>query len=144
MKATIFTVCLVSTLLILSGTASAQEKQLVPFKIVGTYQQNGHIILVPSSTSAEQLTDLITAIACHRRAGTLKDIGIPPTTPIETKAYRKWGPYAFINLYFFNNPSWASVDKLARWMKLDTTGDPFDAKFGQQIKAYYFYSILGP
>jgi len=137
MKTTIFTICLVSTLLISLGTASAQEKQLVPFKIVGTYQ-NSHILLVPSSTSAEQLTDLITAIACHRRAGNLKDIGIPPATP-----RGKMGPYAIINIFFFNNPSWASVDKLARWFKLEK-GDTFDAKFGQHIKAYYFYSILYP
>jgi len=57
---------------------------------------------------------LITAIACHRRAGNLKDIGIPPTTHRGNK-----GLYAVINIFFFRDPGWASVDKLARWFKVD-------------------------
>jgi hypothetical protein len=116
--------------------AGAEEKQLGVFEVTGT-DQTSVALTVPKDATEEQLGDLVSAISCARRNGRLGDLSIPPTTPQGRK-----GPNAIMQVYIFNDASWATGEKIKKWLDSDD-GSSFSTQFGQKVQAYYYYSVLG-
>lgn len=104
------------------------------FKIIGR-TQTALSILVPENTNEDQLKALLFKFREARQSNTLSTL-IPATTPSGQK-----GDYAIVWIFVFNEPDWAHIDKLERF--IDATGpqDPYNETFGNHIRAEYYYGF---
>lgn len=136
MKEFRFIIICLPTLVLSLRLGYAEQKLLAPFKVTGT-NQTSVALAVPKETTEDQLGDLVTAISCARKNGKLDDLGVPPTTPRGNK-----GPSAIISVYIFNDPAWATSERMHQWLESDD-GSSFSRQFGQKVQAHYHYSVLG-
>jgi hypothetical protein len=123
--------------LVVSVTALADDKELIPFRVVAV-DNPMETLLVPKTTTREQLSDLVTAISCSRRSGKLEEIGVPPTT-----LGGNGGLYAVMDIYIFKDKEWATLPKLKRWFNAGDgggDGDTYSSQFGQKVLANYYYN----
>jgi hypothetical protein len=106
------------------------------FKVVAQDKINLNI-LVPKSTTKEQLKSLIFAFRQARESNSLAKM-IPPTT-----RGGELGDYAGVWILVFSEPDWASGDKLQRFIKSSVYSKKdtkFDKEYVKHIKAEYWYS----
>lgn len=92
-------------------------------------------ILVPKSTSTEQLIQIINELRLAGQNQTFDQL-IPPTTPGGSK-----GPYFVVIVFVMDNQNLANSESLKKFTKAPLT-DPFVKKFADNIRAYYYYSNL--
>ena len=117
-------------------TSKALAQQLPPLKVVGK-DKTAISIVVPPQTTKEQLKALIYGFRKARNENTLSKM-IPPTTP--GGAY---GNYAIVWIFVFSEPSWASTDKLKKFINVSLKR-PSDIKFSKEyarhVRAEYYYA----
>lgn len=93
-------------------------------------------LLVPASTTQDQLQRLITAFRQARQAGEFSRL-IPATTP-----GNPFGSYSIVWVLVFTEPEWASSGKLKKFVKAGAykgRSSEFCNQYTEHVKAEYFY-----
>ncbi len=122
------------------------SQNLPEFKVIGQYK-TALSLLVPSSTTKDQLKKLVYAFKEAKQNNTIGQM-IPPTTPGGIK-----GQYAIIQIFIFDEPKWATEEVLKNYLGANPPLVYSNAykkkyeKFVQQgsrhIKAYYWANPIG-
>jgi hypothetical protein len=121
----------ISSLMAASNTLA---QQLPPFKVVGK-DKSAISILVPPQTTQGQLKALIYEFRNARKENTLSKM-----KPAITTAR---GNYRIVWIFVFSEPSWASIDKLKKFISvslLSPSDIEFSKEYSQHIRAEYYYA----
>lgn len=108
------------------------------FKVVGQDSTAVSVVVTPNTTEA-QLVAVINNFRAARMSGTLAKL-IPPTTPKGSR-----GPYGIVMVFVFSNPIWATSERPHAFMNNPRQNgmSESDKAFGNNIRAYYYYTSLG-
>jgi len=110
-------------------------QQLPTFKVIGKVKP-AIAILVPTNTTEDQLKLLINEFRKARAENTLART-IPPTTPGGSK-----GDYFSVWIYVFTEKSWASTDKLKKFINANMFSKAdikYSREYAQHIRAEYYF-----
>jgi hypothetical protein len=111
------------------------ENTVIPKFEVGGVTTSTVSLIVPKTTSNEQLTALVRDFQKAKQENNFARL-IPPTTP---KGNR--GPYFVVTVYVLDDPKLATADNLDRFTRADSK-EPFAKKFANSVRAYYYFTAL--
>lgn len=123
-----------------SQLPTPQGRPTIPsFKVAGR-DSTALSIAVPPDTTEAQLAALVNNFRAARMNGTLAKL-IPATTPKGSR-----GPHGIVMIFVFSDPAWATSERLHAFINNPRTSgiSSSDKTFGQKIRAYYYYTALGP
>ncbi len=120
-------------------TAQGAPPASPAFKVAGR-DSTALTVLVPPPTTQVQLAALLNKFRTARMNGTLATL-IPATTPRGSK-----GPYGIVMVFVLSDPTLATSQRLHAFINNPRTNgiSASDQAFAKSIRAYYYYSALGP
>ncbi len=118
----------------ISNSAAVKNSSMPAFTVVGKNQKSMSV-LVSKNFSSSQLKKLILGFRKARIENNLGSL-IPPTT-----SGGSFGNYAFVDIYVFTDPLWATSEKLQRLNNVRLGEKAYPREFVKHVKASYFYSV---
>jgi hypothetical protein len=108
---------------------------LPSFKVTGQYGQTTFSVVVPKATTTAELNRLVMAFKDAKRTGNVQKL-IPqwPNT----------GPALRLDVLIFNEPEWATSDRLRQFIMTSLNSKvqiAFAKQYTQHIRAHYVYSF---
>lgn len=113
------------------------EAQHLPAFRVGGRDLTFFSIVVDPSITREQLATLVKGFRTARINGSLGQL-FPATTPKGSL-----GSFAVIGVFVLSDSHWATNESLKAFMRASKEA-PITKDFGKRIRAYYYYTALGP
>jgi len=106
------------------------------FKVMGQNGQTTFSVVVPKATTTAELNRLVIAFRDAKRTGNVQKL-IPqwPNT----------GPYLRLDVLIFNEPEWATSDRLRQFIMTSLKSKvqiAFAKQYTQHIRAHYVYSFV--
>jgi len=111
-------------------------KEGLPSFTVGGQDETDVSIVVDKGTSRDGLRALVLAFRTAREQDRFREL-IPPTTPKGNA-----GPYAIVNIYVMDDPTWANAEHL-RISVSDDVSKKFEKEFDAHTLAFYGLNQVG-